>query len=94
MKGLGKRRGLIHSLDNFFPGYLIRDNAAQCLAVADDLYYWSQDEFLHKLDSMHQLALYNFLEFVAEYQQDMGEAVAVFYQGRSLSGLLMICGNR
>lgn len=71
----------IDSLDNFFPGYLIRDNTAQCLAVADDLYYWSQDDFLHKLDSMHQLALYNFLEFVAEYQQDMGEAVAVFYQG-------------
>jgi hypothetical protein len=57
-------------LEAFFPKHLVRDQREKCAKVLRDLYYWSDDEFKHKLTPFHEVGLYNFLEYINNYRKD------------------------
>lgn len=55
----------------FFGGFhLFYEDPQKCLRVVEDLCRWPNDHFVHYLDNLHQLALYNFLRYVAEMADD------------------------
>lgn len=71
------------SLDLFFPKYMLREQKDKCLSIAEDLYYWSGDNFTHKLTPIHESGLYNFLLRVQEYKSDIGRDFDDIYYNNS-----------
>lgn len=58
------------SLNLFFPDYLLRHKKDKYLSIAEDLYHWSGDDFIHKLTPLHQRGLYSFLQHMESYRND------------------------
>ncbi|HEU0266345.1 MAG TPA: hypothetical protein VFQ70_01850, partial [Candidatus Saccharimonadaceae bacterium] len=66
-------------LDDFFSEDLLREQPDKCLSVADDLYYWTKDQYPHEMSAFHEFALYNFLHGMSDIQSDEPEFDKWYY---------------
>ncbi|BAK44742.1 hypothetical protein [Eggerthella sp. YY7918] len=64
---------MVAELGDYFPDYIIRENAKKCIDTLLDLASWTQDNFLHKMDVLHEYALYKILLYECAYFEEMGE---------------------
>lgn len=62
-------------LECFVPKYLYREQYRKCCKVFNDLLEWTSDTFLHSMTAFHELILFHFLNYLAEYQKDIGNKV-------------------
>lgn len=58
-------------LDEFFSDDLLHEQPDECFAAAEDLYYWTRDEYEHDMSAIHEMALYNFLHHISALQDDL-----------------------
>ncbi|MBS6643878.1 MAG: hypothetical protein KH366_09885 [Clostridiaceae bacterium] len=55
------------------PKYLYREQYHKCVKAFNELYQWTEDSFYHEMCALHELLLYNFIEYMANLQQEIPE---------------------
>lgn len=70
-------------IENFMPKYLFREQYAKCVKTFDELYDWTTDNFYHTLSVFHELALNNFLEFMASYRQNCPDFDKIYFDKKA-----------
>lgn len=61
--------------------HFLYEDLDKCKKVALDLYNWSDDYLPHYLDPLHELMLYNFLNYIAKWQRDDGYIDEIYFSG-------------
>ncbi|WP_455138570.1 hypothetical protein [Thermophilibacter sp.] len=74
-------------IELLMPAYLRREQFLRCRQVFLELYEWTSDDFTHALTSFHELALYQFVEHVADLQSDIPELDSIYFD-EHIEGLL------
>lgn len=60
-------------IELLLPKYLYREQYSNCVKVFNDLFKWTEDSFFHEMRALHELLLYNFIEYMANLQQELPE---------------------
>lgn len=72
-------------IEELIPKYLFREQYHKCISVFKELYQWTEDTFYHEMSSFHELALYKFMEYMAELQEFLTEFNESYFDKRSQS---------
>lgn len=57
-------------IEDLLPKYLFREQYFKCLKVFKELFYWTEDEFYHQMSAFHELALYQFIDYMADLRKE------------------------
>lgn len=60
-------------MEGYFPDYFIRENPRLCIDVLLDLASWTRDDFMHKMNVVHEYALHQILWHETSYWKEEGE---------------------
>ena len=58
-------------IENLLPKYLFREQYQNCVKVYRQLFYWTADDFYHQMEAFHELALYQFIDYMADLRNNM-----------------------
>lgn len=58
-------------IEILLPKYLYREQYCKCLKVFKELFQWTAHTFYHEMCALHELLLYNFVNYMADLQQDL-----------------------
>lgn len=72
-------------IEKLMPKYLFREQYKKCIKTFEDLFEWTQDEFYHEMKAFHELALYYFIESMAELKEDMANFNFIYFDKKSKS---------
>jgi hypothetical protein len=71
-------------IENLLPKYLFREQYHKCLQVFEELYYWTADKFYHRMSAFHELALYRFIQSMANFWRDDPKVFdSIFYDAET-----------
>lgn len=70
-------------LEICLPEYLLREQKERCLKALRELLEWTADEEIHEMSALHQLILYEFLEYLASTQDDLPDFREIYFDSRS-----------
>lgn len=71
-------------IECYIPKYLFREQYQKCIEVFEDLYEWTEDQFMHELTAFHEIALYGFLMEMSSVKEDLEESFEKIYYDNSL----------
>lgn len=57
-------------LEMILPKYLFREQYDKCIKIFEELFRWTEDEFYHSMSAFHELALYRFIDYLADMRED------------------------
>ena len=60
-------------IEILLPKYLYREQYHKCVKAFNELYQWTEDSFYHEMCALHELLLYNFIEYMANLQREIPE---------------------
>lgn len=66
-------------IETIVPKYLYREQYKNCEKKFKELYFWSKDQFPHRMTAFHELLLYNFLDNLSEVQRDMESFNEIYF---------------
>ncbi|RAU91845.1 hypothetical protein [Paenibacillus sp. YN15] len=66
-------------LEEMLPKYLFREQYHRCIKIFEELFKWTEDEFYHSMSAFHELALYNFIDYLANIREDMEEFDNIYF---------------
>lgn len=67
-------------IEDILPKYLFREQYSKCLKVFKELFYWTEDDFYHQMSAFHELALYQFIDYMADLRKEnTGEFDALYF---------------
>lgn len=78
-------------IELLMPPYLRREQFLKCRQVFQELYEWTADSFMHSLTSFHELALYVFIEYMSDLQNDIEDFNAIFFDEETKELLKEAC---
>lgn len=58
-------------IEDLLPRYLFREQYKKCVTIYRQLFYWTADDFYHQMEAFHELALYQFVNHMADLRKDM-----------------------
>ncbi|MBC2872173.1 hypothetical protein H7271_11295 [Bittarella massiliensis] len=58
-------------IEGLLPKYLFREQYKNCVKAYRELFYWTTDDFYHQMEAFHELALYQFVDYMADLREDM-----------------------
>lgn len=62
-------------LFSFFPEIVVLERKEKCYQTIKDLYYWSQDKYIHELTPIHEYAIYRIIEAHENLYQETEENI-------------------
>ncbi|WP_217559976.1 hypothetical protein [Paenibacillus sp. GbtcB18] len=69
-------------LEIILPKYLFREQYHKCIKIFEELFRWTEDEFYHSMSAFHELALYNFLDYLANMREDMEQFDDIYFDDK------------
>lgn len=57
-------------IDAIMPEYLRREQYLKCKQTFEELYQWTEDDFVHQMLAFHEFTLYRFINYVSLLQED------------------------
>lgn len=66
-------------IENLLPKYLFREQYQNCVKVYRQLFYWTSDVFYHQMEAFHELALYQFINYMADLRNDMDDFDELYF---------------
>ncbi|MBU7320344.1 hypothetical protein [Paenibacillus oleatilyticus] len=69
-------------LELILPKYLFREQYHKCIKIFEELFRWTEDEFYHSMSAFHELALYNFIDYLAKMKEDMEEFYNIYFDDK------------
>ncbi|WP_127530261.1 hypothetical protein [Paenibacillus kobensis] len=69
-------------LELILPKYLFREQYHKCIKIFEELYRWTEDKFYHEMSAFHELALYSFIEYLANMKEDMEEFNNIYFDDK------------
>lgn len=57
-------------IEELLPKYLFREQYQNCVKVYRQLFYWTADDFYHQMEAFHELALYQFVDHMADLKEN------------------------
>lgn len=60
-------------IEILLPKYLYREQYFKCVKTFEELLQWTSDTFYHQMGAFHELLLYNFIDYMAELQNQLPE---------------------
>ena len=70
-------------VEQLYPQYLYREQYCKCIKVLEELYQWTEDSFYHQMSAFHELALYKFIEYMSNIQEDNLMANEILFDEKS-----------
>lgn len=67
-------------IDMYIPAYLRREQYRSCRNALEDLYRWTNDTINHELTSLHELILYQFIEFIRMKKKEIRNFNTNFFE--------------
>lgn len=65
---------LADQIEDMLPKYLFREQYLKCIKAYKELFYWTEDDFYHQMSAFHELALYQFIDYMADLRKEDSEA--------------------
>lgn len=69
-------------IEILLPKYLYREQYLKCKKIYEELFYWTEDNFYHRMNAFHELALYSFITYMAELQEDLNEFDNIYFDDK------------
>ncbi|MRN54733.1 hypothetical protein [Paenibacillus monticola] len=69
-------------LEIILPKYLFREQYHKCIKIFEELFRWTEDEFYHNMGAFHELALYNFVNYLADMREDVEEFDNIYFDDK------------
>lgn len=66
-------------IDMYIPAYLRREQYRSCRHALEDLYRWTDDTINHELTALHELILYQFIEFIRMKKKEIRNFNTYFF---------------
>ncbi len=66
-------------IEELMPKYLYREQYLKCKKTFEELFYWTQDEFYHRMSAFHELALYEFIVYLDEMKDELPNFDEIFF---------------
>lgn len=60
-------------IELLLPKYLYREQYSSCAKAFKELFQWTEDTFYHEMRALHELLLYDFVEYMADLQKEVPE---------------------
>lgn len=70
-------------IEILLPKYLYREQYKKCVKTFEDIYYWTQDKFYHRMKVFHELVLYKFIDYMADLRADNEDFDNIYFDKTS-----------
>lgn len=60
----------LEDIIDVLPEHLVREQYHKCKSVFEELYKWTNDKSFHEMTAFHEVALYYFLSYMSDLQND------------------------
>lgn len=70
-------------IEELMPKYLFREQYSKCIETFKELYYWTEDIFYHRMSAFHEVALYQFIDYMADLRDKMEEFDSLYFDETS-----------
>ena len=72
-------------IENLLPKYLFREQYQNCVKVYRQLFYWTADDFYHRMEAFHELALYQFVDHMADLRKNTANFDELYFDEKCRS---------
>ena len=70
-------------IEGFIPKYLFREQYSKCIEIFKELYYWTEDVFYHQMSAFHEVALYQFIDYMADLREEIEQFDSIYFDETS-----------
>lgn len=70
-------------IEDYYPKYLFREQYFKCIKTFEELYEWTEDAYYHEMSAFHELALYNFVNAMADLKDEMPEFDEIYFDEKA-----------
>lgn len=78
-------------IEEILPKYLHREQYQKCVRTMEELFQWTEDSFYHQMRAFHELVLYQFVEYMANLQDEIPDFNEIYFDERSRSMIEAAC---
>ena len=61
------------------PKYLFGEQYSKCIESFEKLYYWTEDVFYHQMSAFHEVALYRFIDYMADLREEIEQFDSIYF---------------